>query len=209
VKKLPKATLVVALLLVPAAAGADWLVLRDGARLETRGPAKVEGRRVLFTDATGTLMALPAADVDFDATAAANRPAPLPPEPRPAAKPVPVVRLTDADVSHVDDLARPTIEFYSASWCGWCRKSRALLDQLGARYRERDVDQDPRANEEKNRLAPGSGVPVIAFEEMLLTGYTERGIRRMVERWRAAESAAEEAHEASRRPAGAPPARAE
>jgi len=194
-----------ALSLAPATASADWLVLRDGARLETRGPVKVEVRRVVFTDTAGALVALPTAEVDLDATTTANRPVVPPASPALVAKPVPVVRLTDADVGHVDDLSRPTIEFYSASWCGWCRKSRALLDQLGARYRERDVDEDAGAREEKNRLAPGSGVPVIAFEEMLLTGYTERGIRRMVERWRAAESAAEEAHEASRRPAGGEP----
>ena len=34
---------------------ADWLVTRDGARIETKGAWKVDGRRVLFTVPNGTL----------------------------------------------------------------------------------------------------------------------------------------------------------
>lgn len=196
--------------LLAVASSADYLILRDGTRLETRGAPRVEGRRVTFTDAKGSLVALAASEVDFAATEAANREgaegagapgAAVPPGSPVTPKRAPVLRLTDADVSHVDDLERPAIVFYSASWCGWCRKSRALLDELGARYRELDVDQDPRARRAKNELAPGSGVPVISFGDILLTGYSERGIRRMVDAWREAERAAQTAHEASRRPA--------
>ena len=103
--------------------------------------------------------------------------------------------------SHLDDVSEPTIAFYTTSWCGWCRKSRALLDELGARYHERDVEQDAAAAVEKDAIAPESGVPVIAFGETVLTGYTERGIRNLVEQWRAAEKTAEAEREASRRPA--------
>ena len=56
---------VILALSAPVPASAEWLVLRDGTRLETRGAARVEGRRVLFTDARGTLAALPAAEVDL------------------------------------------------------------------------------------------------------------------------------------------------
>ena len=35
-----------ALLLAGGAARADWLLTRDGARVETKGPWKVDGRRV-------------------------------------------------------------------------------------------------------------------------------------------------------------------
>lgn len=183
-----------------APACAEWLVLRDGARLEIAGTARVEGRRVLFTTKQGTLAALPAAEVDLVATEAANR-APAPAAATKAEAPErPVRRFTDADFSHVDDVSEPTIAFFTTSWCGWCRKSRELLDELGARYHERDVEQDAAAAVEKDRIAPESGVPVIAFGETVLTGYTERGIRGLVEEWRSAEKAAEAEREASRRP---------
>lgn len=55
-----------AFIALPAAA--DWLVMSDGSRLETRGPWSVEGRRVLFTLPNGTLSALRASEVDLDAS---------------------------------------------------------------------------------------------------------------------------------------------
>jgi glutaredoxin len=191
----------IAVLSMPATGAPDWLVLRDGARVETRGAVRLEGRRVLFTQANGSLAALPADEVDLAATEAANRP-PAPPPAAPV-EAAPVRRFTDADFAHVDDVETPTIAFYTTSWCGWCRKSRELLDRLGARYHEQDVEQSAAAAREKERLAPGSGVPVIAFRETVIPGYSERGIQQLVDAWRAAEQAAAAAREASRRPARA------
>ncbi|MCZ7652047.1 MAG: glutaredoxin family protein [Thermoanaerobaculia bacterium] len=201
-KRAVLATCLLAAVCAPAPGGADWLVLRDGTRLETRGVPKVEGRRVTFTDARGVWVALAASEVDLAATEAANRvEEAAAPKPSPRA---PVLRLTDDDVGHAGHFEQPTILFYSASWCGSCRRSRVLLDQLGARYDERDVEEDPAARRAKERLVPGPAVPVIAFGDIVLTGFSERGIRRMVETWRKAESAAQEAYEASRDPAAAP-----
>lgn len=59
-----------ALLVFPAAA--DWLVLRDGSRVETAGPWKTKGRQVIFTRAGGSLSALRLADVDLEASAEAT-----------------------------------------------------------------------------------------------------------------------------------------
>ena len=47
---------------------ADWLVTREGARMETRGPWKVKGKLVVFETADGKLSSLRVADVDLDAS---------------------------------------------------------------------------------------------------------------------------------------------
>lgn len=47
---------------------ADWLVTRDGARLETRGAWSVKGKLVVFQDAAGKLSSLRVAEVDLDAS---------------------------------------------------------------------------------------------------------------------------------------------
>jgi hypothetical protein len=52
----------------PAPAGADWLVTRDGGRVETQGAWKVQGKRVVFTAKDGTLASLRLAEVDLDAS---------------------------------------------------------------------------------------------------------------------------------------------
>lgn len=64
------AVLAAALLASPAAA--DWLVTRDGGRVETRGPWKTKGKLVVFTRADGQLSSLRLADVDLAASESAT-----------------------------------------------------------------------------------------------------------------------------------------
>ena len=102
--KRPFACLSLALLCaaVTATAAADWLVTREGARVETRGGWEVKGRQVVFTLPNGTLSSLRLDDVDLEAsaaaTAAALEPPPEPPAPEPEEKRPPVLVLTNADV---------------------------------------------------------------------------------------------------------------
>ncbi|MEE8524590.1 MAG: hypothetical protein V3T72_11720 [Thermoanaerobaculia bacterium] len=79
---------------------ADWLVTRDGAKVETRGAWEVRGRMVIFTQPGGTLSSMRLAEVDLDASRAATEAAAAPPPPAPAEeKPRPsVLTLTDDDV---------------------------------------------------------------------------------------------------------------
>lgn len=93
-----------ALLLIAAAlpAAGDWLVLRTGARAETKGPWKLKGKLVVFTASDGTLASLRLADVDLaaseKATAEAKAQAEKPPEPPPPPPRKKSIRsLTDAD----------------------------------------------------------------------------------------------------------------
>lgn len=64
------AVLAAALLALAAAApaAADWLVTREGKRVETKGPWKVKGKLVVFTLSDGKLSSLRAAEVDLDAS---------------------------------------------------------------------------------------------------------------------------------------------
>ncbi|HWM93565.1 MAG TPA: FxLYD domain-containing protein [Thermoanaerobaculia bacterium] len=97
--------LALALTLAGSPAAADWLVTREGGRVETKGPWKVKGKLVVFTTADGALSSLRLADVDLEASEramqeeVAAREAKL----REAEKPAPPRRksvrvVTDADV---------------------------------------------------------------------------------------------------------------
>jgi glutaredoxin len=175
----------------PVAAPADRIVLQDGQTIETRGPVKLESRQAVYTDLSGRLVALRIEEVDVARTTApvappkglATAPAPDPTVAQPKA---PVLRLTDADVGHIEDRAgadapgaapAPIVTLYSTTWCGWCRKSRQLLQSLGIAFVERDVESDPRAAAEKSRLAPGSGVPVLVRGGEVVRGFSEATIR--------------------------------
>lgn len=97
----PALTLVL-LMAVAAAAGADWLVTKDGARVETDGPWKVKGSIVVFTLPNGTLSSLRLSEVDLDQSAEATYEAENPPpetEEEEAEEPVePVLVVTDKDI---------------------------------------------------------------------------------------------------------------
>lgn len=90
------------LLLLAAPAAADWLVTRDGGRIETRGTWKVKGKLVVFTQADGTLGSMRLAEVDLEASERVTTEEQLKSEaPAPPSEAAPrkksVRSLTDAD----------------------------------------------------------------------------------------------------------------
>jgi len=67
----PTAAALAAALLALAAsapASADWLVTREGARVETKGPWQTKGKLVVFTLPDGKLSSLRLSEVDLDAS---------------------------------------------------------------------------------------------------------------------------------------------
>jgi hypothetical protein len=101
-RPIPSILIWLGLALAATAAGAERLPLKGGRWLETDGPWRLEGRRVVFRTPDGVLRSLPASEVDLGATARPERgaapvslepwavpgtipePAPLPRPPGPA-----------------------------------------------------------------------------------------------------------------------------
>ena len=94
-------------------ASADWLVTREGAKVETKGPWQVKGKLVVFHLADGSLSSMRLTEVDLEASrkvteeavrakaeaeAAKNRP---------VERKAPVLVVTDKDVRHVEPSAAP------------------------------------------------------------------------------------------------------
>jgi hypothetical protein len=122
-----------ALALAAGSATADWLVMTDGAAVETQGPWQVRGRAVVFSDVKGQLVSLQLAQVDLEASAErtageAAKAATPPPVAVPAVK-APVLVLTDKDVSHTTDAGTP--QFSDAAG--------VAADAAPARPREADL----------------------------------------------------------------------
>ncbi|HWN44074.1 MAG TPA: FxLYD domain-containing protein [Thermoanaerobaculia bacterium] len=98
-----KIALALAAILAAGPAGADWLVTREGARVETQGAWKVKGKLVVFHTAAGKLSSLRVAEVDLDASrratedaVAAQAQAAAEPD-KPAERRKPVRVITDKD----------------------------------------------------------------------------------------------------------------
>jgi hypothetical protein len=81
-------------------AHADWLVTRDGGKVETKGTWQIKGKLVVFTRAAdGALASLRASEVDLDASAKATAEAKVQSEapPPPEAPKKKIAVLTDKD----------------------------------------------------------------------------------------------------------------
>lgn len=178
-----------------AAVQADWLITKGRTRIETQGTWEIREARVVFTDTSGRLVALPTVLIDLEASRLATEAARVTPTPTAvAATPTPLAVMTDAAAARVAEAGDaasqghrdggdevPDVTFYSASWCGWCRKTRALLTELGVAYSERDIDKDPNARSEMLRLTGGAlGVPVLDIGGTVVRGYSPDRIKALL-----------------------------
>lgn len=58
------------------------------------------------------------------------------------------------------------ITMYGAEWCGDCRRSSALLNELGVNYNYINVEEDPSAADKVVEINGGAqSIPVIVFED--------------------------------------------
>lgn len=102
------ALVLTAILAASGPAAADWLVTREGGRVETQGPWTVKGKLVVFHTAEGKLSSMRLADVDLDASqrateeaVAAQAQAEAEPE-KPAERKKSVLSITDKDVKKAE-----------------------------------------------------------------------------------------------------------
>ena len=63
---------------------------------------------------------------------------------------------------------------YTTTWCGYCVRAKALLDQRGIGYEEIPLDDDDPAFRRKlHDLTGGWTVPQIVIDGRPIGGYTE------------------------------------
>jgi len=77
------------------------------------------------------------------------------------------------------------IFLFALSTCGWCRKTKNLLSELGLEYRYIDVDLlDAQAKkevvEEVARWNPSASYPTIVINNKSIVGFQEDKIRQAV-----------------------------
>lgn len=83
---------------------AEWLVLKDGREIETKGAWTVDGRRITFTAMNGTFSAIRTETVDLEKSRERNEPAPAAVEPPAKVKePGLVIRQSDIGTTRLPD----------------------------------------------------------------------------------------------------------
>lgn len=57
------------------------------------------------------------------------------------------------------------IDFYGADWCGDCRRTKRLLDELGVAYNHHDVEKDDDARVKAIEISGKQSIPVVQFDD--------------------------------------------
>jgi len=82
--------------------------------------------------------------------------------------------------------AKHKVTLYALSTCGWCRKTKELLDSNGVQYEYIDVDHcqgDERAEvtTKVRELNPRGSFPTVEVDGQVVAGYDEDRIRELLE----------------------------
>ena len=89
------------------------------------------------------------------------------------------------EFTHVPGTGRSKIVFYALSTCGWCRKTKRLLDELGIGYDYVDVDflkggDSDEARRQVTRWNPRCSFPTLVVDgERCIVGFDEEEIRKL------------------------------
>lgn len=62
------------------------------------------------------------------------------------------------------------VVLYATSWCGYCKKTRDLLEKNGIAYTEYDIEKSAKGREEYDQLN-GKGVPLLVVNGTAVRGY--------------------------------------
>jgi glutaredoxin len=91
---------------------------------------------------------------------------------------MPVDATPTAQVQAKRPVKARSVLMFGAEWCGYCRKARQYFQANRVAFRERDVDKDPAARREYERLG-GTGLPLILVGDQRLSGFSEDEFRRL------------------------------
>jgi glutaredoxin len=85
-------------------------------------------------------------------------------------------------IEHVKGKNAGSIMLYALSTCGWCRKTKALLTQLGVDYSYTDVDLLEGAEKENvmnivRKWNPSCSFPTLVINNKCIVGFQEDAIR--------------------------------
>lgn len=69
--------------------------------------------------------------------------------------------------------------FFSKSWCGWCNKTRKLLDENNIRYIEYDIEISTKGRKWHSEVG-GKGVPVLIIGDYVKHGYNRKKILKLI-----------------------------
>ena len=89
------------------------------------------------------------------------------------------------DIKHVKGKNKGNIMMYALSTCGWCKKTKHLLNEMGVEYDYTDVDllqgeEKAQAIKELEHWNPRRSFPTLVINNECIVGYQEDKIKEAI-----------------------------
>jgi glutaredoxin len=75
-----------------------------------------------------------------------------------------------------------SITMYSTTWCGFCKKARAYMQQQNIGFTDLDIDHNAAAAARQRALNPSGSVPTIAVDDDVLIGFSPDSLEDRINR---------------------------
>jgi glutaredoxin 3 len=79
-------------------------------------------------------------------------------------------------------VSRPEVVVYTTSWCGWCRKTLAFLDERGVDYVNKDIEANEWHRDELIQKTGRTSIPVVEIDGQLIRGYNAARMEELLAR---------------------------
>jgi glutaredoxin-like YruB-family protein len=89
-------------------------------------------------------------------------------------------KVTAAAAAERAKRASDGVVVYTTSWCPWCRKTLAWLDERGVDYENRDIEADPEWREELIEKTGRSSIPVVEIDGELVHGFDPKRLSELL-----------------------------
>jgi len=76
---------------------------------------------------------------------------------------------------------RVPVVMYSTAWCGVCKRARKYFEENRIAFEEHDVDQNPVARAEYEKLNPRRSVPTIKIADEVVVGFSAAAVERALD----------------------------
>jgi glutaredoxin len=76
----------------------------------------------------------------------------------------------------------PEVVVYTTTWCGWCRKTLAFLDERGVRYVNKDIEANDWHREELIEKTGRTSIPVVEIDGEIIRGFNAARMEQLLAR---------------------------
>jgi glutaredoxin len=94
-----------------------------------------------------------------------------------------VGRLVLAEGHDPTELANePRVTLYSTSWCGYCKRTTRLLDELGVPFIHKDIERTQALSDELQAASGGLQIPFLLIDGQPIRGYDKERIAALLKK---------------------------